>query len=56
VELYLGELDDLINKKITLDYLKRNNIDFNYHIFPEMDHGLPLKYFAEILDMSHFTD
>lgn len=54
IELFLGADDILIDKRITLEYLKRNNINFKYHIIPEMDHGTPIEFFIKILKMSKF--
>ena len=54
IELYLGQDDTLIDKNVTLRYLRKNNINFKYCIVPGMDHGTPFGYYAKILHTSKF--
>ena len=49
VEVFLGSNDTLIDKSITLNYLKSEKIKSDNTIIEGMDHGTPLNYFKEIV-------
>ena len=52
MDVYLGENDTLIDKNITLEYLKDRNVDFKYSIVNGMEHRTPIEHFSEIVNKS----
>jgi len=52
IDVYLGEYDTLIDKSITLKYLRSIGVDFKYSIVSGMEHRTPIEYFSEIINKS----
>ena len=52
IDVYLGEYDTLIDKSITLKYLRSIGVDFKYSIVTGMGHRTPIEYFSEIINKS----
>ena len=53
IETFLGANDYLVDKSITLNYLKENNIKSDITIIEGMEHRTPMNYFVEILNKSN---
>jgi hypothetical protein len=54
IEIYFGELDNLIPMKITQNFLKENNLNYKQVIIPNMEHRSPAKKIEEILNISNY--
>jgi len=52
VEVYLGTEDDLIDKKWTIDYLKKLNVKSDIYLVPGMEHNTYIEEFEVMLDNS----
>ena len=55
VEVYLGTLDDLIDKQWTIDYLAKLNVKASIYLVNGMEHSPYLEEFDQILGNSKFT-
>lgn len=53
VEVFFGENDTLIDKNVTIRYLHRKRINFNYYIIDGMAHRTPIEDFVEIINTSN---
>ena len=52
VEVFLGSDDILIDKNVTLNFLKSQNIKSDITIVDGMEHRTPINYFREIINKS----
>jgi len=52
IETFLGSKDDLIDRNIPINFLRKNNIKSDIHIIDGMEHGTPPEYFVEIVNKS----
>lgn len=53
IETFLGSEDVLIDKDITINYLKNNKIKSDIKIVNGMEHRTPIEYFIEIVEESN---
>lgn len=51
IKVFFGELDDYVIDKYQIETLEENGDDYEYTHIPDMDHGLPLDKFKEILEL-----
>lgn len=52
VEVFLGERDTLIDKRITLNYLKKEGVKYDAYLVPRMEHRTPIHFFESIVRSS----
>jgi hypothetical protein len=52
VEVFLGERDMLIDKRITINYLKKEGVKCDAYLVPRMEHRTPLHFFRGIVRAS----
>ena len=52
IEVFFGENDTVIDSDITINYLNRNSISFDYSIIENMEHRLPFDKFLDIINKS----
>jgi predicted esterase YcpF (UPF0227 family) len=52
IEVFFGENDNVIENSITIDYLNRKSINFDYSIIKNMEHRVPIDKFKDIINKS----
>lgn len=52
VEVFLGERDMLIDKRITMNYLKKEGVKCDAYLVPRMEHRTPIHFFESIVRSS----
>ena len=54
LEIYFGKLDTLVPMNFAIDYLEKNNIQYDKNIVDDMEHRSSAEKIDEILDISKF--
>jgi predicted esterase YcpF (UPF0227 family) len=52
IEVFFGENDTVIDNSITIDFLNRRSVRFDYSIIKNMEHRVPIDKFIDIIKRS----